>query len=74
MAKGKTLNPADAHRKAQRAKEVKKNKENRAKARETATLKKDTSGIETEIQDLEDLGEGKLDQKQTARLKELRAE
>ncbi|KAG9123971.1 hypothetical protein FRC07_013314 [Ceratobasidium sp. 392] len=50
------------------------NKENRAKARETATLKKDTSGIETEIQELEDLGETKLDQKQSARLKELRAE
>ncbi|KAG8718578.1 hypothetical protein FRC08_004946 [Ceratobasidium sp. 394] len=74
MAKGKNLNPADAHRKAQRAKELKKNKENRAKARETATLKKDTSGLETEIQDLEELGEAKLDQKQTARLKELRAE
>ncbi|KAG8742528.1 hypothetical protein FRC10_001295 [Ceratobasidium sp. 414] len=74
MAKGKTLNPADAHRKAQRAKELKKNKENRSKARETATLKKDTSGIETEIQELEGLGEAKLDQKQIARLKELRAE
>ncbi|KAG9088373.1 hypothetical protein FRC06_002057 [Ceratobasidium sp. 370] len=74
MAKGKNLNPADAHRKAQRAKELKKNKENRAKARETATLKKDTSGVEAEIQELENLGEAKLDQKQVARLKELRAE
>ncbi|KAF8602385.1 hypothetical protein BDV93DRAFT_582342 [Ceratobasidium sp. AG-I] len=74
MAKGKTLNPADAHRKAQRAKEVKKNKENRSKARETATLKKDTSGIETEIHELESLEEAKLDQSQKARLKELRAE
>ncbi|QRV94814.1 hypothetical protein RhiJN_22832 [Ceratobasidium sp. AG-Ba] len=74
MAKGKNLNPADAHRKAQRAKELKKNKENRAKAREMATLKKDTGGLETEMQELEDLGESKLDSKQAARLKELRVE
>ncbi|KDN49037.1 hypothetical protein RSAG8_02390, partial [Rhizoctonia solani AG-8 WAC10335] len=92
MAKGKTANPADAFRKAQRAKELKKegmfyivngavpylfllqNKEIRAKARETATLKKDTSGLETEIHELEDIGEDKLSSTQKERLKELRAE
>ncbi|CAE6514874.1 unnamed protein product [Rhizoctonia solani] len=50
------------------------NKENRAKARETATLKKDTSGLETEIHELEDIGEDKLNSTQKGRLKELRAE
>ncbi|CAE6414360.1 unnamed protein product, partial [Rhizoctonia solani] len=80
MAKGKSSNPADSFRKAQRAKELKKegmfytNKENRAKARETTTLKKDTSALETEIHELEDIGEGKLSSTQKERLKELRAE
>ncbi|KAJ1302696.1 hypothetical protein OPQ81_003011 [Rhizoctonia solani] len=92
MAKGKSSNPADAYRKAQRAKELKKegmvsvvndsvtypsnlqNKENRAKARETATLKKDTGGLEKEIHELEDVGEDKLSSAQKERLKEIRAE
>ncbi|ELU41165.1 NpwBP domain-containing protein [Rhizoctonia solani AG-1 IA] len=69
------------------------NKENRAKARETATLKKDTggsctsmaryipmvyltydTGLETEIHELEDIGEEKLSSTQKDRLKELRTE
>ncbi|KAI9570365.1 hypothetical protein HD554DRAFT_2085760 [Boletus coccyginus] len=44
MAKGKNLNPADAHRKAQRKKELKKNKAERAKTRDFALVKKDTRG------------------------------
>jgi len=39
---GKTSNPVDAHRKALRAKELKKNKQNKAKAKEITTVKKDT--------------------------------
>ncbi|CCO29852.1 hypothetical protein BN14_03873 [Rhizoctonia solani AG-1 IB] len=50
------------------------NKENRAKARETATLKKDTGGLETEIHELEEAGEDKLSSAQKERLKELRSE
>ena len=38
----KSSNPVDAHRKAQRAKELKKNKQNRSKAKEISTVKKDT--------------------------------
>ena len=36
------VNPVDAHRKQQRKKEVKKNKNDRKSAREVATVKKDT--------------------------------
>jgi hypothetical protein len=39
---GKSSNPVDAHRKALRAKELKKNKQNRSKAKEISTVKKDT--------------------------------
>lgn len=41
MAK-KSANPADAHRKALRKKELNKNKTDRKKAREVAVVKKDT--------------------------------
>ena len=40
----KNFNPADAHRKQQRQKELKKNKEDRKKTREIAVVKKDTAG------------------------------
>ncbi|KAH8835616.1 WW domain binding protein 11-domain-containing protein [Flagelloscypha sp. PMI_526] len=53
MAKGKSANPADAYRKQQRKKELKKNKEGRAKTREFALVKKDTTDLEAEIQELE---------------------
>ncbi|KAL1740550.1 WW domain binding protein 11, partial [Schizophyllum fasciatum] len=58
MAKGKSANPADAYRKAQRKKELKKastlrNKESRSKARDFALVKKDTTDIEEEIANLE---------------------
>ncbi|KAF8746923.1 Domain Homologous E6-AP Carboxyl Terminus with, partial [Rhizoctonia solani] len=56
MAKGKSSNPADAFRKAQRAKELKK------------------GGLETEIHELEDIGEEKLSSTQKDRLRELRTE
>ncbi|WVW83969.1 hypothetical protein I302_105992 [Kwoniella bestiolae CBS 10118] len=48
MAK-KSSNPADAFRKAQRAKELKKNKEERKKVREAQTVKRDTRELEADI-------------------------
>ncbi|ODN82040.1 hypothetical protein L202_02362 [Cryptococcus amylolentus CBS 6039] len=51
MAK-KSGNPADAYRKQLKAKEQKKNKEARQKARDTQTAKKDTRELETEIRAL----------------------
>ncbi|KAK8864451.1 hypothetical protein IAR55_001700 [Kwoniella newhampshirensis] len=51
MAK-KSSNPADAFRKQQRAKEVKKNKEARQKVRETQTVKRDTRDLEADIRHL----------------------
>ena len=50
----KNVNPADAHRKALRKKEIAKNKENRSKAREVSTLKKDTGAYEAEARRLEE--------------------
>ncbi|KIP10074.1 hypothetical protein PHLGIDRAFT_28623 [Phlebiopsis gigantea 11061_1 CR5-6] len=54
MAKGKTANPADAFRKAQRKKELKKasNKAERSKTRDFALVKKDTRDLEDEIEKL----------------------
>ncbi|KIY52008.1 hypothetical protein FISHEDRAFT_63980 [Fistulina hepatica ATCC 64428] len=68
MAKGKNLNPADAFRKEQRKKELKKNKAARQNAREFALVKKDTTELEEEIEKLD------LSNSDNARLKELRAE
>jgi hypothetical protein len=58
MAKGKdrALNPADAYRKLQRKKEVKKNKEDRARLREVITKTKDTTKLQDEIERLHVLG------------------
>ncbi|KAI9602289.1 hypothetical protein H4Q26_001576 [Puccinia striiformis f. sp. tritici PST-130] len=53
--KAKSLNPADAFRKAQRQKEIKRNKLDRKKAREDAHSKKDSSAIQAEINQLERL-------------------
>ncbi|TFK26699.1 hypothetical protein FA15DRAFT_615354 [Coprinopsis marcescibilis] len=69
MAK-KTANPADAHRKALRKKELKKNKTERAKARDFALVKKDTTELEAEIEKLEQESSGGSN----ARLSELKAE
>ncbi|KAG6811575.1 hypothetical protein H0H92_006824 [Tricholoma furcatifolium] len=69
MAK-KSLNPADAYRKAQRKKELKKNKADRSKARDLALVKKDTWDLEDEIKRLEDA----KDPSEQGRLAELKAE
>ncbi|GAA5921598.1 hypothetical protein JCM3775_003123 [Rhodotorula graminis] len=50
MAKGS--NPVDAHRKAQRKQELKKNKQKRETTREISTVKTDTRPIEAEIRRL----------------------
>ncbi|KAL4264161.1 hypothetical protein AB1N83_005243 [Pleurotus pulmonarius] len=72
MAKGKNLNPADAFRKAQRKKELKKNKTERSKARDFALVKKDTKDLEEEIEKLEANGESSNADK--TRLTELKSE
>ncbi|ESK92139.1 proline-rich family protein [Moniliophthora roreri MCA 2997] len=72
MAKGKNLNPADAYRKQQRKKELKKNKTERSKARDFALVKKDTRDIEDEIEKLEGLEKPSADDK--ARLTSLKSE
>ncbi|KAJ9121525.1 hypothetical protein QFC22_002143 [Naganishia vaughanmartiniae] len=75
MAKGKSSNPVDAYRKAQRAKELKKNKETRTKVREVVTLKKDIGPLEAELRKLTAADQSKsLDKNGQARLVELRAE
>ncbi|KAG8844370.1 hypothetical protein FRB91_002654, partial [Serendipita sp. 411] len=56
MGKNKGINPADAHRKNQRKKELQKNKEARRKTREFNSAKQDTGQIEEEIEDLESRG------------------
>ncbi|KAJ7292743.1 hypothetical protein C8J57DRAFT_1266940 [Mycena rebaudengoi] len=53
MAKGKNLNPADAHRKALRKKELKKNKAERSKKRDFSLVKKDTTDLAEEVERLE---------------------
>ncbi|KAJ6541821.1 mRNA biogenesis factor-domain-containing protein [Mycena capillaripes] len=70
MAKGKNLNPADAHRKALRKKELKKNKAERSKTRDFALVKKDTTDLEEEVERLEFATEAK----DKARLVEAKAE
>ncbi|KIJ65065.1 hypothetical protein HYDPIDRAFT_175126 [Hydnomerulius pinastri MD-312] len=70
MAKG--ANPADAFRKAQRKKELKKNKAERSKARDFALVKKDTRDIEDEIEKLEASAESSASDR--SRLADLKAE
>ncbi|EKM61389.1 uncharacterized protein PHACADRAFT_156635 [Phanerochaete carnosa HHB-10118-sp] len=69
MAKGKNLNPADAFRKAQRKKELKKASQKRAKTRDFALVKKDTRDLEESIKKLEADPKG-----DKSRLEELKAE
>ncbi|KAF9486336.1 hypothetical protein BDN70DRAFT_869828 [Pholiota conissans] len=64
----KNLNPADAYRKAQRKKELKKNKAERSKARDFSLVKKDTTDLELAIKELE---ESRSD---SVKLAELKAE
>lgn len=71
MAKGSAANPADAFRKAQRKKELKKNKAGRAKTRDFALVKKDTTELEEAISILDGAEPEYAD---PARLKELKEE
>ncbi|KAG6846101.1 hypothetical protein H0H87_006465 [Tephrocybe sp. NHM501043] len=66
----KSLNPADSFRKAQRKKELKKNKAERSKARDFTLVKKDTWDLEDEIANLE----AAKDPTEAARLADLKAE
>ncbi|KAL5533547.1 hypothetical protein ACEPAG_7 [Sanghuangporus baumii] len=72
MAKGKSLNPAEALRKAQRKKELKKNKDQRQKTRAFNLVKKDTFELEDEINEIEKLSE--RTKAQNERLTELKSE
>ncbi|KAM5531898.1 hypothetical protein V8D89_014452 [Ganoderma adspersum] len=80
MAKGKSSNPMDAYRKAQRKKELKKarscpsckNKAERVKTRDFALVKKDTRDLENEIAKLESASEPSASDK--SRLAELKSE
>ncbi|ORX52472.1 hypothetical protein DM01DRAFT_1336846 [Hesseltinella vesiculosa] len=74
MAKSKrSVNPADAARKAQRKRELKKNKEIRKAAREASLAKKDTSPLVSEINRLQaQERHGALDPTANARLKKLK--
>ncbi|KZS93021.1 hypothetical protein SISNIDRAFT_495734 [Sistotremastrum niveocremeum HHB9708] len=73
MAKGKNVNPADAFRKAQRKKELKKHKAERTKTRDFSTAKKDTSELEAEINELL-AKEDNLTTAESSRLSSLRSE
>ncbi|TPX30791.1 hypothetical protein SmJEL517_g05706 [Synchytrium microbalum] len=71
MAK-RVLNPTDAHRKAERKKEVKKNKADRKQVRLIAAATKDTRKLDTELAQLrQQEREGKLEYKQQLRKKEI---
>ncbi|KAF7784229.1 hypothetical protein Agabi119p4_394 [Agaricus bisporus var. burnettii] len=61
-------NPAEAYRKAQRKKELRKNKADRTKSRDFALVKKDTTDLEEEIEQLE------ASNSDNARLSNLKAE
>ncbi|GAA5858568.1 hypothetical protein JCM8547_007363 [Rhodosporidiobolus lusitaniae] len=68
----KSSNPVDAHRKAQRKAELKKNKQARTKQKEVQTVKKDTRPIEADIRRLSQKGNLSLSEKDE--LASLRAE
>jgi len=70
--KSKKLCPADAYRKELRKKELKRNKNDRSKRRETQWATKDASAVKNKIDDLLDLeGKGMLDLPGKQRLKQL---
>ncbi|KAJ3181139.1 hypothetical protein HDU85_003844 [Gaertneriomyces sp. JEL0708] len=52
---GKTINPADAHRKQQRKRELKKNKEERKKIRLVTTANKDATKLLEELRSVREL-------------------
>ncbi|RIA82710.1 WW domain binding protein 11-domain-containing protein [Glomus cerebriforme] len=69
---GRILNPADAHRKAMRQKEIKKNKAERKRVRTLVMVHKDTSKLEEEIRRYKSLDrDKKLDKNGKAKLKDL---
>nr|CAG8594791.1 6376_t:CDS:2 [Entrophospora candida] len=69
---GRTLNPADAHRKAMRQKEIKKNKAERRRIRTLVMMHKDTSKLEEEITRYKTLDkEKRLDKNGKVKLKDL---
>ena len=55
MGKGKkdSINPADAYRKEQKKKEIKKNKKERQQTRELTTILRDPSKLSEEVKKLE---------------------
>ncbi|CAO3701255.1 unnamed protein product [Rhizopus microsporus] len=70
-----SINPADALRKKQRKRELKKNKEERKRARESVLAKKDINKVKSEISRLEHLASsGQLSKQDQARLDNLKAE
>ncbi|EJD54443.1 hypothetical protein AURDEDRAFT_179598 [Auricularia subglabra TFB-10046 SS5] len=74
MAKG-NLNPAEAHRKAQQKKELKKNKATRKTNRDAAIAKKDTFELEDSIRRLTELEDsGKISADDVQKLKDQRFE
>ncbi|GAA6000297.1 hypothetical protein JCM10207_007946 [Rhodosporidiobolus poonsookiae] len=68
----KSSNPVDAHRKAQRKAELKKNKATRSKQREVTTIKKDTRPLEADIRRLTQ--KGNLSKAEKDELASLRSE
>ncbi|CAG8515400.1 1290_t:CDS:2 [Ambispora gerdemannii] len=69
---GRTLNPADAHRKAMRQKEIKKNKAERKRVRTLVMVHKDTTKLEEEVSRYRSLDKDKrLDKNGKAKLKDL---
>ncbi|KAI8813733.1 hypothetical protein BJ742DRAFT_900165 [Cladochytrium replicatum] len=67
--KERSLNPADAHRRLLRKKEVKKNKEDRKRIRLVSTSQKDTLKLQAELRSLDALEResGKVDKKTRAK-------
>ncbi|KAL0143259.1 WW domain binding protein 11-domain-containing protein [Mucor lusitanicus] len=76
MGKSKrSMNPADALRKQQRKRELKKNKEDRKRVRESALAKKDVGKVRQEISRLEHLANiGQLDKAGQTRLEGLKSD
>ncbi|KAL1917635.1 uncharacterized protein VTP21DRAFT_4028 [Calcarisporiella thermophila] len=69
---GRSINPADAHRKAMRKRELKKNKLERKRVREITMAQKDTSKLEGEINRYKALlKDNKLDKNGRAKLQQL---
>eukprot|EP00899_Mesostigma_viride_P015042 jgi/Mesvir1/23539/Mv18240-RA.1 len=70
---GRSMNPTDAFRKAERRKELKKNKKERQKVREVIILSKDPETLEKQIQSLKAQAstDGALDKQRKHKLRQL---